>query len=352
MLWPVLISCQSTVLFFQTIELNDDNYEIQQRAIPTLTNPYQMEGTLGNMYVGGVFEMDIANTSLSYQPGPAVRPIFTVQDDTAFPVDRDGLIAFSFYAHLEDTLTFLSQSNHDFSAITPVNVAVSPILPDITLALLPLENAAYVPSVHHFIILSDLLEKDVPLAANKGVVAHEFGHAVFHYLSTGGTQTDRMVAADSLGQSSIASLDEGLADVLGYLVSNQPNFIAASLPNQNRALDTLHLAEDVETLPGEEPEDSILSTYDPYPLGSVFASTIWSIDQDINDRILLLNWVLQSTEQFGLEVQDGSRADSIELGFQWLDVLIAQSPSESAESIACQSIERHFTTIYEVSACQ
>ena len=352
MMWLLLISCQSTVEFYQTIDLQDGDYAIQSRTIDTLTDPNTMQGTLGNMYVGGIFEMDLTTTSLSYNPGPPARPIFTVQDNTAIPLDRDGLIAFSFYAHLEDTLTFINQSDTDFAAITPVDVAISPILPDLTLALLPLENAAYVPSVHHFIVLSDLLEKEVPLAANKGVVAHEFGHAVFHYLSTGGTETERIVATDSLGRSSIASLDEGLADVLGYLISNNPDFIAASLPNQNRALDTLHLAEEVDVLPGEEPEEGILPSYDPYPLGSVFAATIWTINQTINDNILLFNWLTHSTEQFGLEIQNGIREDSIDLGFQWLDVLVDEAPSSTEQSIACEAIRTHFTTVYEVSACQ
>ena len=351
MIWIVLLSCQTTIQSFQTIDISNDEYALQTRTIDSLTNPYQMKGTLGNMYVGGIFEMNIADTTLSYTKGPSSRPKFTVRDGTAFPLDRDGLIAFSFYAHLEDTVELLNQSNHDFSAITPVHIAISPILPDLTLALLPLENAAYVPSVHHFVILSDLREKDVPLAANKGVVAHEFGHAVFHYLSTGGTETSRVVAVDGLGQESIASLDEGLADVLGYLVSDHPDFIAASLPEHERALDILHLAKDVEFLPGEESEDTILPSYDPYPLGSVFASTIWKIDQELNDKILLLNWLIQSTEQFGLEIRNETRPDSIDLGFQWLDVLVSLAPSDLAYSVACQAISTRFINVYEVSEC-
>ena len=107
----------------------------------------------------GVFEMNIADTTLSYTKGLR-RPKFTVRDGTAFPLDRDGLIAFSFYAHLEDTVELLNQSNHDFSAITPVHIAIfsNPARFDLGFSYHS-KNAAYVPSVHHFIILSDLRER-------------------------------------------------------------------------------------------------------------------------------------------------------------------------------------------------
>ena len=74
-----------------------------------------------------------------------------------------------------------------------------------------MENAAYVPGTHAFILLSDMTEKEVPLAANAGVVTHEFGHSVFHYLTTGGVKTDPLYDVSSPGRSGVASLDEGFA---------------------------------------------------------------------------------------------------------------------------------------------
>ena len=54
MIWIVLLSCQTTIQSFQTIDIRNDEYALETRTIDSLTNPYQMKGTLGNMYVGGI----------------------------------------------------------------------------------------------------------------------------------------------------------------------------------------------------------------------------------------------------------------------------------------------------------
>ncbi len=346
-----IFACHPLVDSFQVLDISNDEYSIFNRTIPTLHTPSTMRGELGSLMIGGIFEANLSTASLEYSQGNPVRPHFHVSEGVAKPLDRDGLIAFSYYAHLQDSAYLLEQADLDLSPITPIDTAISPIIPDLSLNFLPLENAAYAPTAHCFILLSDLVEKDVPLAANKGIVAHEFGHAVFHFLTTGGTDTPKLVSPTSVSSDSINSLDEGLADVLGYLVSQRTDFIGDSLDNVDRALNTEHLAENVELLPGEEVEDSLLPSYNPYPLGSVFAATIWKIDQQNQSSLRTLNWVLETTRIFGEKVNDGSIPNSVETGYHWLDIFVDLANSADEKQLACDSIEQHFTSIYTVLSC-
>ena len=347
----LFFACQDSPSAFQVIDIQDDSYEITQRSIDSLHSPKTMEGDLGNLYVGGSFNMDFNTTMLSYAKGRPLSVQYVVQDEVAYPIDRDGLIAFSFYNHLEDTVDFINTGSQDLDGLLPMDTAISPIISDLTLAFLPMENAAYVPTLHHFLLLTDAIPKEVPLAANKGVVAHEFGHALFHFLTTGGTTTPRLLATDAEGQDSLYSLDEGLADVLGYLVTNRPNFIADSLENQDRALDTEHLASNVSPLPGLNTDEGLLSLYNPYPLGSVFAATIWDVDVQLNDKSRLLNWVIDTTTEFGRQVSLEERQDSIDLGMQWLDVWIDQAQTVEETTLACEAIQERWDSVYEVTSC-
>ena len=344
------IACSEPQLF-QTIDLVNDDYAIETRRIDTLTNPDTMEGDLGTLYVGGIFEIDWTTGNLTYAQGRPLQINYQAIDGVAHPIDRDGLIAFSYYAHLEDTVEFLTQIESEWNGLLPVDTAISPLISDLSLAFLPMENAAYVPTLHHFLLLTDAIPKDVPLAANKGVVAHEFGHAIFHYLTTGSTTNERLLPIDAKGFNSVYSLDEGLADVLGYLVTGRADFIADSLTDQDRALDGEHLAIEVETLPADHTDDGLLSAYDPYDLGSVFAATIWEVADTINDPIRMFNWIVESTTTFGQDILQESREDDVNLGMQWLDIWVDTAPSTNESVLACSAIASRWTDVYEVAAC-
>ena len=350
-IFTLLSACQDLASQFQVIDLQEDSYEIVERSIDALHSPRTMEGDLGNLYVGGSFNMDLNTTTMSYEQGRPLSVQYVVRDEIAYPVDRDGLIAFSFYNHLEDTVDFLNTGSQNLDGLLPMNTAISPIIADLALAFLPMENAAYVPTLHHFLLLTDATPKEVPLAANKGVVAHEFGHALFHFLTTGGTITPRLLDVDSEGQDSVYSLDEGLADVLGYLVTNRPDFISDSLEDQNRALDTEHLANNVTPLPGEDTDEGLLSLYNPYPLGSVFAATVWAVDVELNDKSRLLTWVMETTTAFGQQVSMAERTDSVDLGMQWLDVWVDHAQTIEESTLACEAIQERWDGVYEVASC-
>lgn len=346
-----LMACQQpSASLFQTLVYQSAEYSIENREIPPLTDPAHMIGEYGSMYAGGVFKMDLETTELVYKPGRRIRMQYTVRDDVFLPLDRDGLILLSFYAHLYDTVQVLEGSTLDPSELFPIDMAVTPHISDLSLAFMPMENAAYMPTTHAFILLSDLQEKEVPLAANAGIVAHEFGHSVFHYLTTGGVHTDPLYALGSDATSSMSSLDEGFADMLAALVTLDPRFIEASLDMPERDLSGEQLAMEVDPLPEDHVSEGVMDLYDPYALGSVYAAVAWDIYKGTQDQMGTLDLVFQSVSSFA---ELPAPEDSIELkkvGYRWLDQMVANASVEEKE-LACQSIAVRFASVYEVAEC-
>lgn len=269
------------------VHQGDGVYQRLPRAIPDLVNAGRLEGLLGDATVGGRLEVDGA--VLRHHAGRAPHVLYALRreggQDVAVPLDADALVLFSFYGALGDARDALVQAGLPADPLFPVDTALDPALPDLLLAALPVDNAAYAVTAHTFVLLPDLAERDVPLAANAGVVAHELSHAVFHLVTAGSPQAPSRFT-DHPEPDVIASLDEGLADLQAALVTGDPRFFDASLVLPARHLDgeaTARAALDAVA-------DDVLAELvpDPYPLGTVFASFGWDLVVAGLDREVLL----------------------------------------------------------------
>jgi hypothetical protein len=348
----MMISCQQpTASLFQAYVLDEGVYAIENREIPPLQDPVHMIGDYGQMYAGGVFKLDYETSKLTYKEGRQIQMQYVVQNDVFLPLDRDGLILLSFYGHLYDTVQILDQTLLDTTKLFPLDMAVTPHISDLSLAFLPLENAAYVPGNHAFILLSDMSEREIPLAANIGIVAHEFGHSLFHYLTTDGVKTEQLYSPTSIAFPSVSSLDEGFADMVAALVTLDPNFISASLDLPERDLSGEQTAADLEVRPETyTPSGGLGLDYDPYALGSVFASVAWDIYLETQDQLGTLDLIFETVRSFAALEKPTDEVELKKIGYRWLDELVANS-TEEGKQIACRSISVRFDTVYEVEEC-
>ena len=335
---------------FLAYTLNEDQgHTIQPRDIPTLSDPERMQGDLGTIWSGGAIvapSLAEEEVVLTYVEGRPLEVLYTVVDDVAQPLDRAGLVLFSFYAHLGDVETWLTEAGVDVSDVFPLDAAVAPAVPDIAMAIQPAENAAYVSTAHTFILLDDLIEKDVPLAANAGIVFHEFAHALFQLRTVGSPYAPGIIGdrAQSLG---VASLNEGFADAVASLVSGRSNFISDSLEMPGRDVSGDWLARDVDPLPDEVSEDaSSLLLYDPYALGTVFASLAWDLAEFNGDVGGTLRLWVRATEAWAA-VWD---ADAGTTAFGWLDHLVEQAGDGEVDFL-CGTIGIRFADVYGVTEC-
>jgi hypothetical protein len=335
---------------FLAYTLNEDQgHSLQPREIPSLSDPVRMRGDLGTIWSGGAIiapSLAAEEVVLSYREGRPLEVLYTVVDGVAKPLDRAGLVLFSFYGHLEDVETWLSEAEIDVSDVFPLDAAVAPVVPDIAMAIQPAENAAYVSTAHTFILLDDLIEKEVPLAANAGIVFHEFAHALFQVRTVGDAHAPG-ITGDTAQTLGVASLNEGFADSLASLVSGRSNFISDSLDMPSRDVSGDWLARDVDPLPAEVGEDaSSLLLYDPYALGTVFAALAWDLAEFNGDAAGTLRLWVRATESWGANWNAAAGTTA----FGWLDHLVDEAGDGEVEFL-CGSIGIRFADVYEVAAC-
>jgi len=328
------------------VHQGDGDFAAEPRAISALSDPYRLDGELGTGRAGGTVGIDWSSGRAIYDEGKPLTVNYAVQDDVGEPLDMEALILFSLYGNLQDARDRLGDLDIDIGELFPMNIAVSPALPDPTMGAFPADNEAYVPGTNTMIVLPDLTS-ELPLAANTGVVFHEFGHGLFHYLTSGDVYGDRLLDLDQPAEltDGAGSLDEGFADMLGTLLTDDPAFISRSIVLPERDVTGDHTAAGVEVLPGEFTDGGVLATYDPYPLGTVFASVSWDLRIASDDPGRTLQWDAEA-------VQDWAVGEDLTV-YRWLDALVAvvARDSPSLEDDLCRSIETRFADVWVVEQC-
>jgi hypothetical protein len=258
---------------FLVVDGRGGDYALVEAPIPALADPVRMEGALGDGRVGGYLDVE----ALEYRGGGPIRVRYSVQDGLAIPHTDDGLVLWSYYHTLGVLGEELEALGVDPAQIFPVDFAYQP---NVGGSLFTTTNAAYLGSgIHLFALLADTARTDLPLAANPGVIRHEFGHALFQQIVAGSVQDE----APS-GSAEVRALNEGFADMLATLTLDDPGFLSLSLPVPQRRVD-----QDASVSDAAPVED------DPYSRGTVFASLAWDLREltDPDTALLLAVGALQ-----------------------------------------------------------
>ncbi len=328
------------------VHLGDGDFDVRPRGVSALTDPYRLDGELGRGTAGGTVGIDWSSSRAIYEEGQRLTVNYAVQSDVGEPLDMEALILFSLYGNLQDARDQLGALDIDIGELFPMNIAVSPALPDPTMGAVPADNEAYVPGTNTMVVLPDLTS-ELPLAANTGVVFHEFGHGLFHYLTSGDVYAEKFIDLDAPAEISdgAGSLDEGFADMLGTLLTDDPAFISRSIVLPERDVTGDHRAVDVAVLPGGESSGGALAGYDPYPLGTVFASVSWDLRLANDDPGLTLQWDVEA-------VQRWSVGEDLTV-YRWLDELVTIVGRDRPGLVdeLCTSIETRFVDVWVVEAC-
>lgn len=277
----------------QAFSYQDGEYDIAAREIPWMTDAQRLDGELGTGKRGG--QILIAEY---VGGGPLDIPYVVDDDGVGWPEDEDGLVLWSFYAHLGDAREQLTDQGYDMAPLFPVGIAHTPS--QALLDFSSFENAAYVTGgAHLFVLLKDLIDKDVPLAANAGIVRHEFGHAWFQVLTAGDAHTEPpYLYEDTPTTNAVRALNEGFADMVATLSLDDPAFIEDSLPLPERDVSAAHIASDALY---PDPDGDALSAleYDPYPLGSCYAAVAWDLREATSPEYAL-QAVITAVEDWSL----------------------------------------------------
>lgn len=319
-----------------------DGYTIAARALPALEDPTRMEGSLGTVRHGGRLTLDDA---ARYTGGAELAVRWQAVDGVAVPLDQDGLLLFSFYGHLSDAVDALDARGIDTSALFPIDLAWNPAVSPL-IELSPADNAAYAIGSNLFLLLPDGDDRDVPLLANAGVVTHELGHALLHLLMTGDPLANA-VTEDATTQAGMwqASIHEGFADALAVLLLDDPAFMAPSIEMPSRDVEGSSVLTEGLLPENVVLEASALSIYDPYPLGTVFASTIWDVRLALDDPDATLALLVRAIGVWG-----PARAADLD-GALFLDALVAAAESDADIVAVCEAISGRFEAYHTPETC-
>ena len=319
---------------------DDGGYHVGVRALPELYDPVHMAGDLGTIRHGGRI-LTGKDGSGRYTGGMGMIVHATTDRidgvDVAVPLDEDGLLLYSFYANLAAVRAAVEAQGVDVEPVFPMagawNPAVSPLF-----ELAPADNAAYATGANVFMLLPDGGDRDVPLLANEGVIFHEFGHAVFHLLTSGSPESPPLVhdaASEAFYWQS--SLHEGFADTLATLLLDDPAFIDVSIPLPERHVDDDHAVADSDMLPATRADSGALLD-DPYPLGTVYASFAWDL-RVASDADTALGVVIDA-------VRDWSPAEAKDVdGAAYLAALLQSADAAGLGDAACASNTARFAVL-------
>jgi len=210
--------------------------------------------------------------------GEPVHLAWIERDGVVVPADYDSLAMLTAYYHMERTWLWLSEMGIPEARLDPLTTYYAPDLVDEldTLLHLPLlDNAAYFLPARAFLILGVQDQDHAPVPANPGIIVHEYGHAVFQALVFGGQggYVASLQTADLL-----AAFNEGTADYLAAARTQDPNFLALSFPEEEPYRD-LSVRREFNPLMLDSAGDPAVA-YDPYVLGAVWASALWTIGED------------------------------------------------------------------------
>jgi hypothetical protein len=321
-----------------------DGYTIAPRPLPALVDPGTMSGTLGDVRHGG--RLVGSDGEERYTGGRGLTVRYGLDEGVAVPADQDGLLLFSFYAHLSDARDALAAQGVDLSPMFPVAIAWNPAVSPL-LEVSPADNAAYAIGANLFLLLADGDDRDVPLLANAGVVSHELGHALFH-LRMAGDPLAQAIVTDPASRAGMwqASLHEGFADALAALLLDDPRFLDASVTMPARDLDgtailTEALLPDPDTL-----ADSLLPIYDPYALGTVFASLVWDLRVATDDPEGTLALLLAAVDAWA------PAEDADFDGERFLDALHTAAIDVGQQEIVCDAIAVRMDGLLGVEGCR
>ncbi len=338
----------------------DGTYALVTRKL-TVTDLSRLEGPVTRFWARGQLA---STTDASGNPngmgvdgGHAMALQLDDKDGTFVARDFDSLMAMTIYDHLARGRAYFATLGLGTDT-PPLPALPTEYLPtESVLGLgLPLisDNAAYSPFADAFLIFPQSLLDEVPLAANEGVVTHELAHAVFNLLTSRSRgQTVPARYADNWParpMNLVASLNEGLSDVHGAAMTGDPDFIAPSAT-------ALHLDRDLSkhrtyTADMDQALDGDATGYNPYVLGSVFASTFWAFRGRLVDGGMA---AADARHEMAQVAFDGTRQLSLTPDItvaSVLSVFVAAAPAGAERQAFCAAVGEAFARVAgQVTGC-
>jgi hypothetical protein len=204
------------------------DYKLDIVEIKTLNSLKKVEGQAASFYLNP--NLKSSNSSVLLTGFKPTAQYIIDKDGVVIPSDDMSIQTFSLYAAFEKLMNFDSDIGLKGLLLWPRNIIINYqfLTGDENFE----NNALYSSQIDSYVFLK-YTAQDLPMMVNSGIVSHEHFHAIFNKLV--GSKNIQKINALQTGDEAlyhqvlIRGVNEGLADVWGYLVTSDANFVARSL---------------------------------------------------------------------------------------------------------------------------
>jgi hypothetical protein len=338
-------------------------YEYFDAYLSTLDDVTQMRGQVVAMKGGATLVADALISdpkdprAFSAQGGSAPDCSFVQKNGVLYPRDFDSGAMAAAYFELERARAFYVSLGVDTNALNTLSAYYNPNLQIFT-TLVPTfwymtDNEAYVPSNDGFLIVPHLLLQDLPFSNNQGVLTHEYGHKVHNHYVDHNSRTPHWLEDGwtTAASNQFRSEDEGLADVFGGTLTQDPNFIAPSVASQPNLIDRdmskvrIMSQSDVNLALGLGATDAKGNSlsFDPHQTGAFVAATMWQLGVDLNDHQKVAKAILANEQVMGEAIVNSPKPFDYSLTVFWNH--FAQQFQGSDHDDLCNLLKARFAVL-------
>ncbi len=342
-------------------------YALSVQTVTTMHLLRRMEGGAGQFIGGAKLHVDY-DALAAADPLPASHAALEAATATAkgqpvdfaylsidgivHPEDGDSLVLATTYYNLEVAQTYFANLQ---GALGPLLVYFQPELQEGPAANMVVQKntSAWNPYLHALVVQPPARTDVLPYSMNQGIIVREYAKAIYQARVFPGEGLPRLLADATTNPSKFGpalnrsrSFSEGIADYFGAVMTGDTQFLERSYPDTaaarrvDPALPACMTYEMLQKVAGVAPDQ-----YDPYPLGTVLAATLWDISQRAQSTVDFNKALLAGMTQIG------TRTEIVSLS-EYVDSLVSQLP-EDVKSYACgQLLDRFILPPSDVPNCR
>ncbi len=280
--------------------ISEGKYELKTITLKTVTNMVTLQGKVARLLMAPTVQGD---RLVGEEP---ILRVMQTEDGTYVPEDYLSSQLLTLYAHFEKLAEFDEKANVPQLIKDGVQQhSIGVLIRGVDLSERSFNNAAYVGGDYKFFLFLPYISADLPLSINAGVIAHEYFHNLFDqiFIKKSGSSYPFNFDLSKTGESDfqkrnlyhsylLRALNEGLADVWGWLYSGDVNFVRRSISlESSRGLDVTRAGTSLsrenveETFFRDQGLESGPKYAGPvvasiYKLGTVYANRLWKAVDD------------------------------------------------------------------------
>lgn len=353
------------------------SFTFEPHTFEFLTDFDNLDGRYFKLYRGGQIDETKSN-QFSGKPNPKLN--YKIVNNIAIPKDYSTMAMISSYYQFDTIAGKIKDISgismeEIFNIYGKIEIFFEPKYVQESGSLIieqfPKENAAYIPSIHKFILFSRANMEHVPLSMNLQVLAHEFGHAIWEFVfDHGKTQTCNRLNAEY----AIAGLNEGFADFLSYTLTGSTNILQNSLNFENfarmRNFSTIKFDYELLGDTANEEENPICNQ-NYYCIGTLFANALFKAQKNLGynqtafkgprsrgefltavikalqktrENIYVLPKIPDGFDSCAMANETNSYYNGIILGI-FFNSLLSQITDNSLKSTLCDTLDENFGII-------